>query len=78
MDALQIIAIVAAALKAANDLGPIVIKTAENLKPFILQFIRGIMGRDLAPDEQASIEAQIDALSTQLQIPLPPEQGDDI
>lgn len=78
MDALQIVALVVAALKAAAEVGPIVIKTAENAKPFIMQLVSGLLGRELAPDEQAKIEAQLDALSAQLQTPLPPADEEDI
>lgn len=78
MDALQIIALIVAAVKAASDIGPIVIKTTADAKPFLMELISGLLGRTVTDDEQTAIEAQIVALSAQLQTPLPPKQDDDI
>lgn len=78
MSGLEIIALIVAALKGAADVGPIVIKTAAGAKPFIMHLVAGLLGRELAPDEQAKIEAQIDALSAQLQTRLPPADEQDI
>lgn len=78
MTGLEIVALVVAALKAAADVGPIVFRTAESAKPFILQLVAGVLGKELSPDEQAHIEAQLDALSAQLQVPLPPADEEDI
>lgn len=78
MDALQIVALIAAALKVAAEVGPIVIKTAENAKPFIMQLVSGLLGKELTPDQQIQIEAQLDALSILLQTPLLPADEEDV
>lgn len=78
MTGLEIIALIAGALKAAADVGPIVFKTAQDATPFIMRLVAGVIGRELDPNEQAHIEAQLDALSAQLQVPLPPADEEDI
>jgi hypothetical protein len=79
MNAEAIIALVATVIKTAVDLTPTIIKTVEDAEPFA-KIIWGnlINNQVITPDDLATLEAQLTALSAQLQAPLPPEQPDDV
>jgi hypothetical protein len=70
-----IIAAVAGAVKTAVDLGPSVIKVIEDAKPFAQQIIDAIGGKKVTDAQLAQLEAGIQALSDDLQTPLPPDTG---
>lgn len=79
MKAEDIIATVAAAIKAVVDLTPVVIKTVEDAKPFAEIIWTNLKGKGATkPADLDRLQMQIAALSAQLQAPLPPEQEDDV
>lgn len=73
MEAAAIIAIVAKAIKVAVDVGPTVIETVENAKPFATAIYDAIKGKQVTQGDLDALEARIDDLAAQLQEPLPPE-----
>lgn len=75
---IQIITVVGAVVKEAVELGPTVIKTVEDAKPFAEAIVNTILGKEVTVADLTALEAQIAALSAQLQEPLPPEQPDDV
>lgn len=74
MDPLTIIGVVASVIKTAVDLGPTVIKGIEDAKPFADAIVRTLTGGEVTPEQLAELEAQIAALSAQLQAPM---EGED-
>jgi len=61
-------------IKLAVDLGPDVIKAVSDAKPFAAQIAKSLFGKTvITPEELLELEAQIDELAAQLQVPLPPE-----
>lgn len=72
MNAATIAAIAAALLKAVK-LGPTVIQTVEDAKPFAEIIIGALKGKKLTAEQIAELEAKVDALSDEFQKPLPPE-----
>jgi hypothetical protein len=75
MDTAAIITAVAAAIKAAVDLTPAVIKTVQDATPFAQAIVATIKGETITQDQLDELEAQITALSQQLQAPLPADDG---
>jgi hypothetical protein len=75
MDTAAIIAAVAAAIKAAVDLTPAVIRTVQDATPFAETIVRAIGGDTISRDQLDALEAQIAALSAALQAPLPSDDG---
>ena len=79
MDAAEIIALIGAVIKTAVDLTPTVIKTVQDAEPFALTIWNNLVNKKvITADNLATLEAQLTALSAQLQAPLPPEQPDDV
>lgn len=74
----QIIAIIAAAIKSAVDLGPLVIKGIEDAEPFAEAIVNHILGKEPSEVDVERLEARLADISAQLQAALPPEQEDDI
>lgn len=64
---------IAKLIKMAVDLGPNVLKTVEDVKPFAEILIGSLRGKKMTPEQIAQMRAQIDALSDEFQKPLPPE-----
>lgn len=75
METAAIISAVAAAIKAAVDLTPSVIKTVQDATPFAQAIVATIKGKNITQDQLDQLEAQITSLSQQLQAPLPPDDG---
>ena len=74
MEAIAVIATLAKLIKLAVDLGPDVIKAASDAKPFAEQIFKSLTGKkEITPEDLLELEAQIDELAAQLQVPLPPE-----
>lgn len=73
-----IVTLVLSVLDQAVKAGPIIFKTAEDMKPFLLELFNGLLGRQPTEDERTMLEQHIDQLSAQLQTPLPSIQDDDI
>lgn len=77
MDALAVITTVAGVIKTAVDIGPTVIKTIDDAKPFAEALYRALTGNEITGDQLAELEVRIAALSAELQQPLPPAQPGD-
>ena len=75
MDTAAIISVVAAAVKAAVDLTPAVIKTVQDAEPFAAAIVNAIRGDNITQDQLDELEAKISDLSAQLQQPLPADDG---
>jgi hypothetical protein len=75
METAAIISAVAAAVKAAVDLTPSVIKTVQDATPFAQAIVATIKGENITQDQLDQLEAQITTLSLQLQAPLPADDG---
>lgn len=75
MDTAAVIAAVAAAIKAAVDLTPAIIRTVQDATPFAEAIIRTVSGETISPDQLDALDAQIAALSAALQAPLAPDDG---
>lgn len=74
MDPLTIIALVGKAVSLAIQLFPTVVKTIADARPFAERLFKAIKGDDtITPEEQESLEAELQRLSDELQLPLPPE-----
>lgn len=74
MGAVEIIALLAKVIKTAVDVGPDVIKGVQDAKPFAEQIYKTLIKReDITAEDLAELEAKIDDLANQLQVPLPPE-----
>lgn len=70
----QLILTVAGIIKTLIDVGPDVIKGVQDAKPFAEQLVKTIFGKkEVTAEELAELEAKIDDLAAQLQVPLPPE-----
>lgn len=68
------IASLAKIIKMVVDVGPDVIKTVEDAKPFAQQIFSTMRGgKEITADELKDLEAKIDELASELQRPLPPE-----
>jgi hypothetical protein len=79
MDAAAIIALIGTVIKTAVDLTPTVIKTVQDAEPFALTIWNNLVNKKvITVDDLATLEAQLTALSAQLQAPLPSEQPDDV
>lgn len=57
---------------------PIVIKTAQDAKPFVMALIQALLGRAPTDEEITQLEEALTKLSAELQEPLPDAQPDDI
>lgn len=67
-----LIEVVAAVIQKAVELGPTVIQGVEDAKPFALALIEMLgKGKVYTQAEIDALEAKIDALSAELQEPLP-------
>lgn len=73
MDAIAILEVLAKVVKVAVDLGPTVIKGAEDAKPFAQAIFNLFQGKTVTQAQLDELEARIDDLAAQLQRPLPPE-----
>ena len=79
MDAAAIISLIGTVIKTAVDLTPTVIKTVEDAEPFAKTIWDNLVNKKvITPADLNTLEAQLTALSAQLQAPLPPEQSDDV
>lgn len=73
MSAVAIIEIVAKIISTAIAVGPTVIKTVEDAKPFAkLIYDQIINKKEVTQDELDELERQLKILSDQLQLPLDP------
>ena len=73
MDPITVIAAVSQVIKVAVDLGPTVIKVAEDATPFAQAIYTTLTGGKITQEQLDSLEAQITALSVQLQTPMDQE-----
>lgn len=65
-----VIAIVAAVIKEAVDLGPTIIKLANDAKPFAEKIVETLTGgREVSQEELDKLLTDVRALSSQLQAP---------
>ena len=79
MDAIAIIGLISTVIKTAVDLTPAVIKTIDDAEPFAKAIWDNLVNKKvITADDLATLEAQLTALSAQLQAPLPPAQDDDV
>lgn len=58
-------------------LAPEFVRTWDNLKPFATDLFKQLSGAEPTEAEVADMEARIDALAAQLQVPLPEAQPGD-
>lgn len=76
MDPASIIALISSVIKLAVDVGPGVIKAVEDAAPFAEAIYENLIhGQVVTPDQMASLEAKLQALSDDLQTPLPVNDG---
>jgi len=76
MDVATIIATIAGVIKAAVDLGPTIIKLEQDAEPFALAIYNNLFkGQTITQADLDKLEAAIAALSDQLQVALPPDDG---
>lgn len=69
-----IIASIASIIKTLVDVGPDVIKGVQDAKPFATQIVKSLFGKEeISQEDLTELEARIDDLAAQLQVPLPPE-----
>lgn len=73
-DIAAIVTTVAKIIKVAVDLTPIVLKTVDDARPFAAAIVKVLKGEEVTQEELEILEGQIDDLSRQLQLPLPPEE----
>jgi hypothetical protein len=64
-------------IETLTKLAPTFVSTWNDLKPFAAQLYTQFKGEQPTDAELVDLEAQIDALATRLQIPLPPAQPGD-
>lgn len=75
MDPTTIITTIATVINEAVTLGPTVVKAVEDARPFA-QLIYGLFtGSNVTQAQVDDLLAQLDALSAQLQAPLPDDDG---
>lgn len=70
---IQIAGVVAKGIKLMVDLGPTVIQTVEDAKPFAERIIHSLQGKKVTLAELTALEEYIDKMAAELQEPLPPE-----
>lgn len=73
MDVASTISTVLAVIRALSEAAPIVYAGITDLKAFAVTLYSKIKGEDISEADLAALEAQIDALSDELNAPLPPE-----
>lgn len=79
MDPATIITLIGTVIKTAVDLTPAVIKTVSDAEPFAQTIWNNLVNKKvITPEDLSTLEAQLTALSAQLQAPLPAEQPDDV
>lgn len=71
--AVQIAAIIQA-IQSAISITEAVLRTAQDAAPFIAAIRDTFSGTDVTQEQLDALEARIDALSAELQEPLPPEE----
>lgn len=77
MDPIAIATAVLAAIQLAQKAAPILIDGAENIKVFATRLWESITGTPPTEADQVTIDALLAALTTRLEVPLPPaEPGD--
>ncbi len=75
MDATAVIAAISAVIQAAVKLGPSVIQLEQDAQPFAQAIYGMFTGTNVTPEQLAALEAKIDDLVAQLEVPLPPDDG---
>lgn len=75
MEYAAIIAAISAALKGIVDLGPGIIKLEQDAEPFAIALYNMVKGAKVTQAQLDEGMARIGALSAQLQVPLPPDDG---
>lgn len=73
-DVVKIVETVAKVLITVVEVAPTVIKTIEDAKPFAKAIVDTVRGKEPTQEELSELEARINDLSRQLQVPLPPEE----
>jgi hypothetical protein len=75
MNPAAIIAAIESVLSTVVSIAPILIQAEKDLSPFA-EAIYGIMaGTNVTDAQLATLKAQVQALSDELQVPLPPDDG---
>jgi hypothetical protein len=75
MDPATIITTIATVIQTAVNLGPSVIKAVEDATPFAEAIYNTLTGTAITQDQLDKLEADITALSAQLQANLPADDG---
>lgn len=73
MDVASTISTVISVIQAINTVAPIVIAGITDLKAFGVALYEKLSGKEISDADLAALEAQIDALSDELNSPMPPE-----
>ena len=73
MDVASTISTVLAVIRALSEAAPIVYAGISDLKAFASALYSKIAGEDISEADLILLEAQIDALSDELNSPMPPE-----
>lgn len=76
VNVIEIINAIAAVINTAVQLGPRVVKTVEDARPFAQAIHKLFEGDHVSQQQLEDLHAQIKALSAKLQAPLPLEEGD--
>lgn len=75
MDAATIIATIEGVLGTIVTLAPTIEQTGQQLTPFAEAIYGLVTGTNVTAAQLTALEAQVQALSDQLQTPLPPDDG---
>lgn len=79
MNVISIIGLIGTVIKTAVDLTPAVIKTVEDAEPFAKAIWDNLVNKKvISQSDLDTLEAQLAALSAQLQAPLPPADDQDV
>lgn len=76
MDPTAIITVISQVIKLAVDVGPGVIKAVEDAAPFAEAIYHNLVsGQAVTPEQLTALEAQLQVLSDDLDVPLPVDDG---
>lgn len=74
---MAILTTVLTAVEVLMKVMPSVMKTVDDVRPFAESFFAQLKGEELSDEDLIELEAKIDDLAAQLQVPLPPAQPGD-
>ena len=72
MDLATALATVLTVIKTLAEVEPILVQGVNDLKPFAVALYEKLTGQTISDADLTALEAQVDALSAELQAPMPP------